>query len=159
MKTSESGHNEHNSNDVESIFQRFWSDKGEDCSEIVALMSKKEPWALDNDLGLRLDEFAKLLCQGDLGDLNEAVEKADFVQLQAWLSSEKSLALASMIDDVNPSLIIDILNMAGSSTDISDPLRLFTERIVTFSRARLIADLFNTDRVRRIEKLARAAMK
>lgn len=155
-KATENG-NHYPSDD--SIFAQFWSARGQDCTEIIALMSQKEPWALDNDLGLRLDEYANLLSNGDINDLAQAIEKEDFIQLQAWLSSEKALMFASMLDEANPNLIVEILRLAGTTTDMSEPLRLFSERIVTFSRARLIADIFNIDRVRRIEKLARAVMK
>ena len=141
-----------------SIFERFWSAKGADCLEIVSLMSQKEPWALDNDLGRRLEVFAEALTLG--GDnLIGAIEKEEFVQLQAWLSSEKALMIASLFDEFNPTLMVETLEMAGSSVGISEPFRLFLERIITFSRARLMSDLFNIDRVRRIEKLARAANK
>jgi hypothetical protein len=144
--------------EIASIFDRFWAGKGSDCLEIVRLMSQRESWALDQDLGKRLDLFAETLTTGQLEGIADSINREEFVQLQAWLTSEKALMFASMLDEVNPLLMIETLELTGSTSNLTEPLALFLERIVTFSRARLIGDLFSEDRVRRVEKLARVAM-
>ena len=138
-----------------SIFDRFWQGKGSEFSEIIGVMSQKEPWVLDRDLGMRLEAFAEAISEEAGFQLDGLAEQHDFVQLQAWLSSEKALMFASLLDDTNPRLITDILEMAGNRGPSGDALALFVERIATFSRARLLSDLFSVDRVRRIEKLTR----
>lgn len=138
---------------MSSQFDAFWAEKGQEHSEIAKLMSQKDVWALDEELGRRLDEFAEQVVSNNGIKIETIAQQADFVQLQAWLSSEKSLMLASVLDQYNPNLIVNLLNMAGQDTQIAEPLRLFIERIATFSKARLIIDLFNEHRVRRIENL------
>lgn len=138
---------------MDTQFDTFWHSKGLEHTEIVKLMSLKEDWALDEELGRRLDAFAEQAVAAGGVKIESLAEQYDFVQLQAWLTSEKALMLASVLDEGNPNLIVNLLKLAGETKPIGEPLTLFIERIATFSRARLIIDLFNENRVRRIEQL------
>lgn len=143
--------------DVSGLFERFWEARGEECICIIRAMSKKDVWQLDLDLKGKIDSLCHAIESGGIEERLDTISKLDYIELMSWLSSEKSLALLSEFEKVKAGLTVELLE--ANSLKLGSAFKIFVERIHTFSRAKLLSEIFDKSRIQRVERAARGALR
>lgn len=143
---------------LSETFANFWLKKGEEVVAIAEIMTQKEPWAMDRYVLDRLDSLYFALQNANFLKHRDELVLADMVTLSSWLSSRNALALLGRFDEVAPGVILEMME-SEEVKSLGNVFSVFIERITTFSRARLIGDLFSVDRMRKMEKILSAVQK
>jgi hypothetical protein len=143
--------------DVSTLFERFWEARGADCISIIRAMSKKDVWQLDLELKSAIDSVCIAIERGGLDARLDALSQQDYIEMMSWLSSEKSLVLLSEFEKEREGLTVELLQI--SNMKLGSAFKVFVERINTFSRAKLLAEIFDSNRIQRVEKAARGALR
>lgn len=138
-------------------FKRFWDEKGEPCVNIIKAMTQKDVWQLDDELKEQIEAILVCLENGDVGANLGALANRDYIEVMGWLSTEKSLMLLSEFENASKGFTEGLLN--SDNAVFGDAFKIFVERISAFSRAKLLAEIFDQARIERIEKAARVALR
>lgn len=143
--------------DISNLFERFWEARGEDCISIIRAMSKKDVWQLDLELKSTIEKVCRSIEKGGIEDRLDAIGQQDYIEMMSWLSSEKSLVLLSEFEKAKEGLTVELLQT--SNMKLGSAFKVFVERINTFSRAKLLAEIFDKGRIQRVERAARGALR
>lgn len=140
--------------DAYDAFETFWREQGAEVLELIHEMNKRESWALDAQVGNRIDLLLNKLKTTKAIDLG-VVDKADTVVLLSWMSSSKSMVILRELENIRPGLSEELITIAQPLGPI---LKVFLERISVFSATKMLLHIFNVDRIRLIEQEVANAM-
>lgn len=142
---------------LKSGFSAFWQSKGESCVKIVQTMTARDSWNFDDEEKVLIDEL--------LGDINKygissrlnEIDELTLFTVMGWLSSEKSLALLSQFENVSQGHTEKLLN--PDNLRFGRAFKIFVERLHVFSAAKLTSELFSLERIERIDRSVRGALR
>lgn len=142
--------------------RKMWLSKDQKIASLLEMMGEQEYWCVSNDplVKKEFNDFMELMADSSYTDdeFNNPETIAILVEAIAYMKSIYAFAFLKWLDDYRNSLLMAISQYCLMQVNLSDtlfasPAEIYLERMKTLRKGKLLSDLFEPERMARIEEM------